>query len=504
MLEAVRTRSSTGLAVVALWVAAYVVARLALPHAMELDEAEQIFFSQWLRLGYGPQPPLFNWLQQGIFLLTGGPSLAGIVVLKAILLFGCFAFMLGAARQVSAQQIHQSALLIGLMLLPQVVYMPLQDLTHTVLLLAATALFYYALLRVLERPSLARYALLGLACAIGFLAKYNFALLPVAAVIAALPDASLRQRVLDKRIIVTIVIGALLVAPHLAWLATHLDAATEGTLSKMGALSDNRSALAKAASGLGSLVGAMAAFAALLLIVFALCFRSRLRDIARSHDRMTGFLGRILIVVTLALVVVILGTKATNIHERWLDPFYLVLPLYLVAKLRVASIGEAGNVRAYRAFTLTGLILLPVAIAILIARVVAAPVIGDYTKVNIPFAAFADEVRARGLQPSAILAPNWHYAGNLKLQRPAKPVLSAAQPNFTLPFAVTAEHPLLAVWPSRAGASTPMPGSMVAWLKGRDDLVIAEEDTVSRPYTLGKSGDLYSFSYAVIAPKSSR
>ncbi|MBW8792018.1 MAG: hypothetical protein JF594_31025, partial [Rhizobium leguminosarum] len=37
--------------------------RIALPHTLDLDEAEQSFYSQYLLAGYGSQPPFYNWIQ---------------------------------------------------------------------------------------------------------------------------------------------------------------------------------------------------------------------------------------------------------------------------------------------------------------------------------------------------------------------------------------------------------------------------------------------------------
>jgi lipopolysaccharide core galacturonosyltransferase RgtA len=496
LLERIRTRSASCLLVISLWLLTYIVARLSLPHAMELDEAEQVFFSQWLRLGYGPQPPLYNWLQQCVFSLLGA-SLLSIVLLKSALLFACFFFMLSAARRVSSRQDHQTAALIGLLLLPQVAYMPLQDLTHTVLLLAATSFFYESLLAVVHRPSGPRYAFLGLACAIGFLAKYNFAMIPFAAILAALPDRKLRARVFDFRIAISVTVGIVLVGPHLAWLATHFGTATEGTLAKMSALSQNGSHLSRASTGLYSFAEAAVAFAALLLIVFTYSYRGHLRHIVGAQTRTTLFLGRILLILTLALVAVILATGAGNIKERWLDPFYLLLPLYLVAKIKAAQIDD---VNASRRFTAIGLVIPPLSIMILTLRVVAAPLIGDYTKVNIPFAGLAAALRHDGVVPAAVLSPNWHYAGNLKTQFNDVPSLSADQVEFTLPVFVSAERPLLAVWPAAKGGGAGLPTSMQDWLTGTAQLSLVREGKFSLPYVYGTDEELYTFDYALFAP----
>ncbi|HKK87597.1 MAG TPA: glycosyltransferase family 39 protein, partial [Saprospiraceae bacterium] len=63
---------------------------------LELDEAELIYLSQWWFWGYGPQPPLYSWLQNSIVVLLG-PNLWSIALLKALLygLIFFFAYRIG-------------------------------------------------------------------------------------------------------------------------------------------------------------------------------------------------------------------------------------------------------------------------------------------------------------------------------------------------------------------------------------------------------------------------
>ena len=71
MLErATRTIKTAGLLLAAYFVL-NIVLRIALPHSLELDEAEQSFFSQYLLAGYGPQPPFYNWMQYAVVSVTG-------------------------------------------------------------------------------------------------------------------------------------------------------------------------------------------------------------------------------------------------------------------------------------------------------------------------------------------------------------------------------------------------------------------------------------------------
>src|SRR5262245_33965904 len=74
--EPARDRQSGRLRRVILWsLAAYfaghVVLRLLLSNSLVFDESEQVLMSQAWRLGYGPQPPLYTWLQTAVFSVLG-------------------------------------------------------------------------------------------------------------------------------------------------------------------------------------------------------------------------------------------------------------------------------------------------------------------------------------------------------------------------------------------------------------------------------------------------
>src|SRR5687768_13321807 len=78
-----------------LWlIAAYYVLAIALrvlrSEALESDEAEQLVQSQFFLMGYGRQPPFYNWLQYGVIQLTG-PSIFALSLVKNLLLFLCCA-----------------------------------------------------------------------------------------------------------------------------------------------------------------------------------------------------------------------------------------------------------------------------------------------------------------------------------------------------------------------------------------------------------------------------
>jgi hypothetical protein len=81
-----------------IWALLLVLLRLWSSPALELDEAEQMLWSQQLLWGYGAQPPLYTWLQWGVSALLG-PGLLALSVLKMGLLASTYAFIWRVARE---------------------------------------------------------------------------------------------------------------------------------------------------------------------------------------------------------------------------------------------------------------------------------------------------------------------------------------------------------------------------------------------------------------------
>lgn len=216
MLETIDRRPGA----VALAVAGYfllcITLRLAVSNSLEIDEAEQAFLSQFLLLGYGPQPPFYNWLQYGLAQAIG-TSLATMTILKNGLLFLCCLFYGLAARHVLEDRRLSATAMLGVLTLPPVFLLAQRDLSHTVAALFAVSLFLYGFLKTLTRPSLFSYLVTGMAVGIGLIAKYNFVLLPLAAILAVLPEAKLRARILDWRILAAVAVACMITLPHGFW-----------------------------------------------------------------------------------------------------------------------------------------------------------------------------------------------------------------------------------------------------------------------------------------------
>ncbi len=454
--------------------------RLVLPNGLTLDEAEQSLFSQHWLLGYGPQPPFYNWVQTTVVSVLG-ISLLSLALPKFVMLFLCYLFYGMAARQISDRPVFASLGMLSLLALPQLSYMPQQDLTHTVAVLMAAALFLYALCRTLARPDWQGYALLGLAIGIGTISKYNFVLLPVATLLAVVCEAEWRRRLFDRRFLLTILIALAIVLPHALWLRSHVDLATGGTISKMVEAHAPHGA-ARIGKALLSLVLACLAFGALAVITLGVSLRGSVPQAWRATNEWTRLFARIMLfsLGLVVLVIVIAGT--TKITERWLDPYLLPLPLYLLLKFDRAG-ADLGRLlpRLIPFF----LLIMVVALLPAPAKTWGAAVTGSYGRMNMPFDLAADRLRAeRG--PALVLAQGMHLAGNMRLQFPDTPVVDSNDVMEGRTQPETDVRPVLLVWMPVEGKSAPAAPDVAA-LAAKYGLAPSQSGVLELPYRFGRN-----------------
>jgi 4-amino-4-deoxy-L-arabinose transferase-like glycosyltransferase len=496
MIDCLARKPATLYLLLAAYFALNAVLRLASPASLELDEGQQLYFAQWFSLGYGPQPPLYNWLQYATVQVFGN-SVAALTLLKNALLFLSFALFGLTAQSVLRNQALAVMATLGLFTMPQISYEAQRDLTHTVALLFAACLFLYALVRAIERPTLFNYGLTGLAIGLGMLSKYNFILLPAAAFLALASDRDLRSRLLDPRLLATVAIAAVVFAPHGWWLLGHMTEATDSTLGKMdGDVAD----VAGRLKGALSLIGAIAVISLPPLAVFLLAFGGGVRRAWPAQSRWTRLLGRILIAAIVLLFLVVLSGAATQIKSRWLVALFFLLPLYLAAK--VEALGEPVSSGALRRFAIPVIAVMVLVPLTLFGRPWLAA-FGQYGKQNVPYGPAIEEIlKSRADAPSLVLASDQQLAGNARLNAADIPALAPANDGLDHAFTWSATRPILAIWRDRRGGKLEpeLDKTLKDWLAARGMSATMDVHSIARPYHYGKPGDVYHFSYAWIYP----
>lgn len=494
MLARLTRDSGTLFLVLGLYFALHVALRLAFRDALELDEGQQLFLAQWLAVGYDSQPPFYNWLQYGAVQIFGANVLA-LTLLKNTLLFLSYA-LVGAAAVVAIRNRALAIIsVLGLLTLPQVAFEAQRDLTHTVAVLFASSLFIYALFSTLERGGLFSYALTGFAIGIGLLSKYNFALLPLAALIGVLWEPTFRGRLWNWRIIVTVLLATAIVTPHARWFLDHVDVATGRTLTKMtaGAHADP---VGEMIAGLFSLIAALVGFSAITVLVFVLVFGRRFAQAMRASSPWTRLVGAIFIAVVAFLLVLVLAGGMSLIKDRWLLPYFFILPLYFSLKLDALNQTIGNAPKRFGLIAVTIMLAVPIA---LVARVVAPHWTGQYGKLNVPYRPAVEAMLSDGMpRPALILAEDLQLAGNIRLAASDIPVLAPGYEHFEPRVRFDDRHPLLVVWRVRDPSNNLVPEPMAQLLAKHFEVDASTPETrnIALPYLHGRTGDVYRFGYA--------
>lgn len=496
VVAALRQRPQLLFLLLAVYFIANVAVRLILPHELELDEGQQLFLAQWLAVGYDSQPPLYNWLQYGAEQVLG-PTLASLSVLKNLILFASYSlFALTAAIVLRSRDLVIVATL-GLLTMPQVSFEAQRDLTHTVAVIFAACLFFFALIRAIKSPNILNYALTGVAIGLGFISKYNFVLLPAAAALAMLMEPEFRRRVLDWRVLVMVAVAAIVVLPHGLWFLDHLDVATGRTIGKLTSTGAT-SKLGQINAGLFSLVAAAIGFSIITLVVFAIAFGRDFTRALSASSPWSRLIGRIMLITAAAIVLLVIFGGATQIKDRWLTPFFIALPLYLCLKLEAADLASERLLPRFMPIGIGAMVIIPL---ILLVRIPIHGMTGRYEKNNVPYGQAVQTIIAgEANRPSLILTSDQQMAGNIRLQEPDVPVMLPGYEAFLKPFAFDSTHPILVVWRNRGKADLPLPDGLAAWLSEHGGLAVSDIKTVALPYHFSRNGDLYHFAYSYIYP----
>ncbi|WEX87169.1 glycosyltransferase family 39 protein [Sinorhizobium garamanticum] len=468
-----------------------VVLKILRPDSLEIDESEQALLSQYLLLGYGAQPPFYNWLQFGVVALFG-ISVASLTVVKNVLLFLFLLFYGFTARVLSSSQHAPAVAVLGVLTLPPVFLLSQRDLSHTVAALFAVSLFLYGFFRALKKPpSLGDYLLVGVAVGLGAISKYNFVILPVAALLAILPEAMLRKHLFDWRVLASAAVCAVIVAPHAFWIVNNIGHATGVTVAEMKEGAES-ALLPHAIQGLVSLAGASVKGVALTVAVFGLLFYADIGKILRAESLWTRVVGRMILACFLMIALIVVAMDATHIRAKWLALFTALLPLYLTLKIDAAGLDPARRLPAL--LSIAGVLSVGV-VLMLWARVFIGPMIGDYSFAHTPYNGFARAVSAdAGPPPVAIVVDDRIVAGNLRIQFPETPIILTG-------FSQGAEGALptgriMAAWSAEGRGREEIPPRISALLELMPIRMADSKPTiVSVPYNAGRPGDLYTFAY---------
>jgi len=388
---------------------AHIAVRVAVSPALKWDEAEQILWTQQLSMGYGSQPPLYTWLQWLVNQVLG-PTVLSLSVLKHSLLALTYAFMYLAAREVLDERgaFWASA---SMLLMPPLGWYSVRDQTHTVLVAAMVCAAWWLLLRIARKPRSLDFALLGLVCGLGMLAKYSFALVAVAMLVAALSVRTTRSALLSHGWWWAPIVGLLVVLPHAVWLFSHLHEATTETIEKM-----NIQPEVGWGQGFLSLVVGVAGSLLLWILIALWAFRANWwrTPVAPASPAIHQMLMRFLTLVMLALAGMVLFAGVTSFKGRWMLPLLCVAPLAAFAARPQLQKDPRGRRYSVAIFVIAVILLIAAGV-----RPWFSGLLGQVDELNHPAVELAQELNKVGYDGlGTIVASDHMLAGMLRVRFP--------------------------------------------------------------------------------------
>jgi hypothetical protein len=444
---------------------AYSILRLSLSDNLPQDDTTSNVLTQTLALGYVPrQPPLYEWLLWSVQQLTG-PALPSFLLIKYGLLTGTVAFLYLAATRIFHER--SFAILAGLspFLLFQFAWNLHEGVTHSMVLTCAVAASLWAFMRINESGRVTDYLLFGLIVGLGLISKWAFAGFLVLLLIGAMLQPSLRARLLVPRSLMSLCVIAAVSAPVVYWLIEggHDLVALYGS-SVAPKPHSNR--LHATLVGLGLSIYAPLAFLFPLDVILPVLFPATLpkawADIKRAFSP-AAWMGNepdwpllILHITIGGFLLLMLGallTGATHYLERYMHPFFLLTPLWMLSVVeRTDNAGRKAKV--------LGVVL---AASLLIVFPIRARdslhAMGPHCnkcRIATPYAGLADELKARGFEDGTIIALSRHDAGNLRRFFPNARIVCFDRPNYGPPMrAADASSAAAVIWRPEQGKTMP-------------------------------------------------
>ena len=398
--------------------------RLTAGTNLALDDAKENIFTQKLSWGYLPDnPPLFEWTLTLVQQITG-PNLYSFLIIKYLLMAWTAAFLFLAGRRLFNDARWAAITVFSATLLYQIGYNYHQAFTHSLMVIAMVAFSFWAFVRLLQERTLAAYLLFGLSVGLGLLSKYNFLGFLASVLLPALYFAETRKALLDVRIILSVMIAGLIILPHGLFVLGNQELMLKYVSGKLG--QNNGAYFERVGEGLGNLLVASVSFyLPFLLVAFALyreAFQRRkaVSIMAKAPLMRIAGLSSLAGFALLLLAVFVFG--ASNITERYVVPLFLPGFLAVMEVLRRTNLDRDRSQRWLVSVAAVALVLMLVRF---IGVFSAGPPVCDKCQRWIPYDDIRTELRAAGLDETAIYVSNEeNTAGNLRRLMPGAMVRS--------------------------------------------------------------------------------
>ncbi|MDO1511788.1 glycosyltransferase family 39 protein [Maribacter confluentis] len=381
-----------------------------LKSALELEDAEQAYYTQWLRLGYDDQPPLYTWVQYGINKIIGVHKIAFSLfrgILFALTLFVLYRFALVRLKHNTKAQL--ATLL--LVLVPVCIDFMFRRLSHTSLLCIAIIGTYFCVHQLIKYRTYPYYVLLGLLVGVGILSKYNFVFFLITLLVVSIWDKKLFSAIWNIRVLISIIIALAIIYPHISWLlgfSGYQVFLSESIQEKvMGNTIKPTFSLLPVLTFLKGIL----ALVYVMLIVLALGFFFKVLTFKKPVN--SWFL-KMAIVQFLVLLLFFVVFQTQKVETRWLLPLFIPFTILLMESIELKNGMKVVKIGYWLFYS------------VLFAQVVRTPLeqlLQIKSSVQYGFHPVAKMLEDKYPDDQWTL-PNVTYAGNIRLLRPGRTIIA--------------------------------------------------------------------------------
>ncbi|MEH6706089.1 MAG: glycosyltransferase family 39 protein [Galbibacter orientalis] len=384
--------------------------------ALEWEDAEQAYYSQWFRLGYDDQPPLYTWVQILINKCVGLNrfSLAG---LRAFWFSGTLIMFYKLATKFVGDKLKAEVGVFLLFLIPVFIDFNFRRLSHTSMMCFFSVSLYYVFSLLIVSKSYKNYILFGVILVGGILTKYNFLLILPAFGIIALFDVEAKQVLWNRKILLSVLLTCVLISPHLYWLFENKEYLLLLKESMEVKTKSNTLRGVVIITPFFSFLKSFINLIALSILLFSIAyFRKEVALKSISRD----WFSKLFIIQLSVTVLIFVGINSSKISDRWL------LPLFLPFFILLLNCFQFKKIEAWKKWSMRVFIFI---IFLQIFRTPVEKIVGIDSSVHHSFSIIADKLDKFSEKQWNL--PDVTYAGSVKFERPNKIVYSAD--DFTLP-----------------------------------------------------------------------
>ena len=415
--------------------------------ALELEDAEQAYYSQWLRWGYDDQPPFYTWLQYSFNCILGVGKLP-FSMLRGVL-FSMTLLLLYQFSGLRIKRADKSKLaVLALVLIPVYIDFTFRRLSHTSLLCLCVVASYYCIQLLVVRKSIYNYLLFGLVIGVGLMSKYNYAFFLVTFAVVSVWDRELRAIVFSLKILLSVLISALIVASHIYWLLgpdefqTFLASSVE---EKIG-IEETETGF----SLLPILIYIKGLFALMFPILAVIGIGYFSKNVSFNKLKLNWFVkmffGQLLVLGLFFFIF-----QSQKVETRWLLPLFISFVVLLIENLSFKNNSKLVTV-----------------IGVQTLRTPVESVMNIPSSVHFGFEPITNKL-SKNFDDYQWVLPNVTYAGNVRLLHPERTILSADDYSLT---ALELQHKReveITINPSEIKQTTPV-DSLIGFGKEKENL----------------------------------